>query len=110
MGSLPEISMSSLGISTQHLAHMEQNPQWAASPQYALGFIVTVSNGAALTYSVQITADQAPSPNGNWNDHQDFSGLSNSQNGNVGYPITGYRLNVTAYTNGTVHLGVARWP
>ena len=36
MGSLPEITMSNLGISSFHLARMEQNPQWQAAPQYVL--------------------------------------------------------------------------
>jgi len=102
--------MSSLGFSAFHHARLEENPMWQAAPQYALGIICTVSPGANLTYSVQVTADQQPSDNGYWNDHESFSSLYQSQNGNVGYPITAYRLSVTQYTNGSVHLGVARWP
>ena len=82
----------------------------AGRPSVRPGLIATISPGANLTYSVQITGDQQPSTNGNWNDHQDFSGVTSSINSNVGYPITAYRLAVTAYSSGSVHLGVARWP
>ena len=77
---------------------------------YGVGVICTVSNGASLTYTVQITADQQPSANGNWNNHDTMVNVTTSANRNVAYPITGIRLNVSSYAGGTVHMGVARWP
>lgn len=87
-----------------------QNMQWQAAPAYALGLIVTLSSGASLTYSVQVTADQVPSANGNWNDHDILTGLTASANSNIAYPVTGVRLHVSAWSSGSANLGVAQWP
>lgn len=73
-----------------------------------LGLVATVSPGASLTYSVQVTADP-PENFQNWNNHDVLVGQTTSANSNVSYPITGIRLNVTAYTSGSVNLGVAQW-
>ena len=110
MSALPEILMSSGGTSSSVAVDLSATPLWQAAPAYALGFYATVSSGASLTYTVQITGDQQPSDVGYWNDHESFSSLTDSANGNVAYPITGYRLVVTNYVSGTVHLGVAKWP
>ena len=81
-----------------------------APPSYSLGLVCTVSQGANLEYSVQVTADQVPSANGFWNNHDVIVSQTGSLNSNVGYPITGIRLTVTAYANGSVNMGVAQWP
>jgi hypothetical protein len=75
-----------------------------------LGLVATLSAGAVLTYSVQVTADPFPSSTGNWNNHDYLAALTVSANGNVLYPITGIRLVVTAYTSGSISLGIAQWP
>lgn len=80
------------------------------SPSWSLGLVCTVSAGASLTYSVQVTADQVPSSTGNWNNHDTLTGLTASANGNVAYPITGLRLNLSSYASGSVNLGTAQWP
>jgi hypothetical protein len=75
-----------------------------------LGLILTLSAGAVLTYSVQVTADPVPSPNGNWNNHDVLVNQSASANSNIAYPVTGVRVNVTSFTSGNVNLGIAQWP
>jgi hypothetical protein len=81
-----------------------------AAPAYAFGLICTLSVGASLTYTVQVTADPFPSPNGNWNNHDILANQTASANSNVAYPITGIRLVVTNWVSGSVNLGVAKWP
>jgi hypothetical protein len=77
---------------------------------YALGLICTVTPGATLNYSVQVTADPTPSANGFWNNHDILASLTASANSNIAYPVTGVRLNIGSYSSGTVNLGVASWP
>lgn len=112
MGAYPGIKATSSGASTI----INVNPSTSiggpmfVSPSWSLGLICTVSAGANLTYSVQVTADQLPSASGNWNNHDTLVGQTASANGNVAYPITGIRLNVTSFVSGSVNLGVAQWP
>lgn len=80
------------------------------APTWYLGIICTVSSGASLTYSVQVTADQSPSSTGHWNNHDILTGLTASANGNILFPVTGMRLNLTAWVSGSVNMGVTRWP
>lgn len=87
-----------------------QNILWQAPPAYSLGLIITLSPGASLTYSVQVTADQVPTEDGYWNDHEILSGQTISQNSNIAFPVTGIRVVVSNYVSGTVHLGIAQWP
>lgn len=75
----------------------------------ALGLVCTVSSGASLTYSVQITCDP-PSAITNWNDHDVLTGKTASASSNIIYPVTAIRLAVTAYSSGSVNLGIAQWP
>jgi hypothetical protein len=110
MSAFPGIVMSQAGNSSIQFVRLEHSALWQAPPAYALGFIVTTSPTANLTYNVQITADQVPSAGGNWNNHDLLQGLTASANSNVAFAITGYRLNVSSYTSGSVNLGVARWP
>jgi hypothetical protein len=81
-----------------------------ARPISYLGLVCTISVGASLTYSVQITADPPTSAIVNWNNHDVLVNQTANAYGYVQYPITALRLNVTAYTSGTVNLGVAQWP
>ena len=91
----------------------QQGPSYnldVAQASYVLGLIGTMSAGANLTWTVQVTADPAPSAGGNWNNHDVLTGLTTSYNSNVAYPITGLRLVVTSYVSGSINLGVALWP
>ena len=84
--------------------------QWQAAPAYTLGLICTISSGGGLTYTVQVTADQQPNANGNWNNHEILASQTLSANSNIAYPITAARLVVTNYVSGSVNLGIAQWP
>ena len=110
MSAYPGVTLTSVSSSAPIVIKPNDNVFWHAAPAYALGLICTVSSGASLTYSVQVTADQVPSAAGNWNNHDILVGQTASANSNVAYPVTGVRLTVTAYSSGTVNLGVARWP
>ena len=110
MSAYPSITLNKQTTSAPLVIAPPQNLFMQSPPSYSLGLICTVYSGANLTYSVQVTADQVPSPSGFWNDHDVVFGQTDSINSNIGYPITGIRLVVTAYTGGTVNLGVAQWP
>jgi hypothetical protein len=76
----------------------------------SLGLICTLSNGASLTYSVQVSADPPAGGITHWNNHDVLVAQTASANSNILYPVTALRLNVTAYSSGSVTLGVAQWP
>ena len=110
MSAYPGVSLNSATHSAPILVSPPTAATWQASPSWSLGIICTVSNGASLTYSVQVTADQQPSDTGHWNDHDVLTGKTSSANSNIAYPVTAVRLNVTAYASGSVNLGIAQWP
>lgn len=110
MSAYESVSLSATGTSSPIEVSPPQNMLWQAAPAYALGLICTVSSGGNLTYSVQVTADQVPSDNGNWNDHDILTSQTTSANSNIAYPVTGIRLKVTAWVSGSVNLGIAQWP
>ena len=91
----------------------QQGPTYnldVAQASFMLGLIVTLSPDGNLTYTVQVTADPTPSPNGNWANHDVLALMTTGKISNVDYPITGLRLVVTNYVSGSVNLGVALWP
>ena len=111
MPAYPGIKASAPGPSAIVTLNMPSadNPGYSPPP-WALGVLCTVSPGATLIYTVQVTGDAAPSADGNWNSHDTLVNQTASANGNVVYPITGLRLNVTSYSSGTVNLAVVQWP
>lgn len=110
MSGFAGISLSANGTSAPLPVNLGPMTMWIGPPAYALGLILTFSSGASLAATVQITGDQFPSVNGNWNNHDVLVNQASSANSNVAYPITGIRLVVTNYVSGSVNLGVARWP
>src|ERR1700719_1439399 len=110
MSAFPAALMSSAGTSVPIIISLDTPPYTGHDPAYLLGLICTVSAGANLTYSVQITGDQQPKATGNWNNHDIVVSQGASINSFINYPVTGVRLNVTAYTSGSVNLSVTRWP
>jgi len=78
--------------------------------QFQVGFGCVVSAGATLTYKVQHTFDvlgdgtngTTTPANATWFDHSVVTGQTGNKDGNYAYPIYALRLNVTAYTSGTV--------
>ncbi len=110
MSGLPGVLMSGPGISDPLVISLPAVATWAVPPSYGLGIVCTLSPGASLTYSVQVTCDPIPNSSGYWNNHDVLVALSTSKNDSISYPITGLRLNVTFYGGGSVNLGVAQWP
>lgn len=78
---------------------------------FNVGFGVTLSAGATLTYKVQHTFDDVfasgfdPSTAA-WFDHATVTGKTASTDGNYAFPVSAIRLNVTAYTGGTATMNV----
>src|SRR5690242_4662556 len=80
---------------------------------FNVGIGCVISAGASLTYTVQHTFDDVFSSTFNpstatWFNHDD-SGLvsqTGNANGNVAFPVTAVRINVTAYTSGSVTMTV----
>lgn len=78
-----------------------------------VGLIVTLSSGANLTVSVQVTGDNIfaagyTPATGNWNEHDVLTALTASMNGNLAFPVTAVRLNVTPWVGGSVTLAVVQ--
>lgn len=76
----------------------------------SLGLYVTLSPGASLNYTVQVSGDDPSKPIVNWNNHDTLVNLTASANGNIAYPVGAVRLVVNSYTSGSVNLGIAQWP
>jgi hypothetical protein len=111
MGAYVPVKVQTQGASAPIIINLNANAYWQAPPSYSLGIVCTVSPGATLSYSVQITADPNPSSNSsNWNNHDTLVSLTTSANGNIAFPVTGVRLNVSSYVSGSVNLGIAQWP
>jgi hypothetical protein len=70
--------------------------------------LLTLSPGANMTVTVQVTGDNPInlSGGGNWNNHDTLINETGSANGNIQFPVTGIRLNTTAYVAGTATLTV----
>lgn len=87
------------------------NPLVTSSPvpiAFWVSLLATISAGASLTYTIQVTNDKTPSASGNWNDHDTLFSKTGSANGNISAPVTGVRINCTAYSSGTVTLEASR--
>lgn len=83
----------------------------ANNPQ--LNVSVIFSAGAAMTYTVQVTTDDVFAPGynpatGNWFSAPaaNLVAATTAQDANLNTPVTGIRLNVTAYTGGNATLKV----
>ena len=107
-------SVGSLTVGSQAASAPLRIGAATAPPGYggviSIGIVCTPSVGSSLTYSVQVTADATPLATGNWNNHDVINNTTTSANGNLAYPVTGVRLNVTAYSSGSVTCGFATWP
>lgn len=79
----------------------------AGPSPFNVGIGCAISAGAALTYSVEYTFDDvfAPTYNpatGNWTALTGLTAQTASKDSNIAYPVMAVRLNVTAYTSGSV--------
>jgi hypothetical protein len=72
--------------------------------QYSL---VTDVDGS-LTYSVEYTVDNIQDPNATIGSHEvaNFVSVSDDRDGNIAFPVRAVRLNVSAYTSGSVTLTI----
>jgi hypothetical protein len=109
MSAYPAMTLSGNGTAPFQVVTIGPTSFYGSSAAF-LGMIGTVSASATLTWKVQITCDQNPSTNGNWNDHDVLKAETGSANGAQTYPITAYRLVVSGWSAGSVTLGVAQWP
>lgn len=73
-------------------------------------FVVNLTAGATLTYSVQVTNDNVfdPTVTPSWQDLTALSGKSASANASVVGSYRAARLNVSAYTTGSATLTVVQ--
>lgn len=82
---------------------------------FKLGLFTQVSDDADLTYSVEYTYDQPEDDyptsyavDADWREVDDMSALIADGVGNIFYKVNAVRLNVTAYTAGSVKLTVTQ--
>lgn len=78
---------------------------------FNVGLGVVVAGGSTLTYTVQHTFDDIYAKDynpasGTWFDNDTLTSQSASADGNYAFPVTAIRLNVTAYTAGSVTMTV----
>lgn len=78
---------------------------------FNVGLGAVLSDSATLTYDVQHTFDDVFAANFNpatatWFDHPTLADKTASSDGNYAYPVTAVRLNVSAWTDGSVTLTV----
>ncbi len=74
---------------------------------FSIGIGVVVAGGSTLTYSVQHTFDDPFAATFNpatatWFNHATLSAQTNSADGNYAFPVRAIRVNVTAYTTGSL--------
>jgi hypothetical protein len=78
---------------------------------FNVGIGCDVSAGASLTYTVQHTFDDVFAAgfvpaNATWYSNSVIVAQTGDKDGNYAYPVTGIRLNVTAWTSGSVTMTV----
>ena len=83
----------------------------AGPSPFNVGIGCAISAGASLTYSVEYTFDDVFAQNynpatGNWTALTGLTAQTASKDGNIAYPVMAVRLNVTAYTSGSVTMTV----
>lgn len=80
------------------------------------GIVATLSDGAVLTYSIEVTADPVPFvANGpavplasaNWAPLPSMAAQQASAAGTILFMVSGVRARITSYTSGTLALSVA---
>jgi hypothetical protein len=71
---------------------------------FQIGIGCVINGGGTLTYKVQHTFDNIFDPNvtPTWFDHSTITGKTTNSDGNYAFPVRAIRLNVTAYTSGSV--------
>ena len=95
------VTVSSLTTSAPIPVDWKQNP-------FSASVACVVSAGGSLTYKVQHTLadifDSTVTPT--WLDHSSLTSKTTSADGNYAFPVKAIRLNVTAYTSGSVTMTI----
>lgn len=105
-----QFQMSAAGVSnTSQTGYCPVDPQ-RMTQGAGVAILVNFSSGASATATVQISGDVPMNVSGGglWNNHDTLINLTASANGNLQYPVTGIRLNVTAYASGTITVTVVQ--
>jgi hypothetical protein len=108
--SVCQFSVTQAGVSNSSAAGIcPIDPQRMANGA-GVSLLLTFSAGANATATVQITGDAQPNVAslGNWNNHDTLINETASANGNLQFPVTAVRVNVTAYVSGTITLTVVQ--
>ena len=108
----PNVSLSGIGQSAAICPFVTQATligQLVGQPIESLGLVCTISLGASLTYSVQISGDN-PNAIVNWINHNILFNLTQSEYSQIQFPVSAIRLVCTAYASGSVNLGTVQWP
>ncbi len=93
------------------LSALGTSPPWALDPQINAailpGLLCSVSSGATLTYSIEMTGDNVFDQNwraatGNWFPVDNLAALTASANGPLNSCCTAVRAHVTSYTSGSL--------
>jgi hypothetical protein len=71
---------------------------------FGIGIGCVINGGGTLTYKVQHTFDDVfdSTVTPVWFDHSTITGKTTNADGNYAFPVRAVRLNVTAYTSGSV--------
>jgi hypothetical protein len=103
-----QIVMSGAGVSNATPAGVCAIDPTRMTNGAGVGLLLNFSSGASATASVQVTGDVPVNvtSGGLWNNHDTLVNETANANGNIQFPVTAVRLNVTAYASGTVTLTV----
>ena len=107
------LTATGLGPTSPYLIYLKRQA-WQGM---GVGLLVNFSgspNGAAVaTGTVQVTCDPAilsqaasTQATARWNNHDTLVNLTNDKNSSIAYPVLAVRLNLTAWTSGSVTLGI----
>jgi hypothetical protein len=98
------VTVGALGVSNPIILDHYQRP-------FSVGIGAALSAGASLTFSIEHTFDDVFAANFNpstavWYSDTSLSSKTASTTGNYAYPVMAIRINVTAYTSGSVTMTV----
>lgn len=111
--SLNTASLSATGSTTCVPVISVINIKTATAPWLQPGILVSLSSGAVLTYSVEVTGDDVlrsgyNAATGTWSPFTNMAALTTSASGTLGAAVTCIRLTVSAYTSGTATIQVVQ--
>lgn len=97
---------------TGHVGPFNAAPSGVA---YQPSILVSLSSGASLTYSIEVTGDDVVAPGynaatGNWSTFTGMGALTASAAGTLGAAVTAVRAHITSYTSGTLTLQFVQVP